>query len=67
MRILLAITLVLSLAACGKKKAPQAPADNAASEAAPAAEGAEEEKSTTAPIESEDAAPAGADPEEGGE
>lgn len=66
MRILLAITLVLSLAACGKKKAPQAPADNAATEAAPA-EAADEEKSTTAPIESEDAAPMGADPEEGGE
>lgn len=67
MRILLAITLVLSLAACGKKKAPQAPADNAATEAAPAAEPADVEQSTTAPTESEDPAPMGADPEEGGE
>lgn len=65
MRIALVLAFVLSLAACGKKKAPQAPAaDQTEMQADPNA--ADEEKDISAPMDSDDAATS-SDPEEGGE
>lgn len=63
MRIILAICLVFAMSACGSKKGPQSPANQA--EPAP-----EEEKSMTAPEPGDEAAPTDAstaDPCEGGE
>jgi predicted small lipoprotein YifL len=65
MRILLALVLIASLAACGKKKSPATPA------ATPAAESAtdDEMKEKSSPDADDDAAPdtKSADPQEGGQ
>jgi hypothetical protein len=65
MRILLATLLVLSLSACGKKKAPQAP--SGAQESGEGS-GADEEKNVNTPDDADDAKDMkSSDPDEGGE
>lgn len=64
---LFALVLVLSLAACGKKKAPASPSNATDTQAAPTEdEKADEEKSVTTPDENEEGANS-SDPCEGGE
>ena len=64
MRIALLIVLALALAACGKKKSPQAPASSTESEMTNDVE----EKSTDAPVDPDEAPTTrSSDPQEGGE
>jgi hypothetical protein len=67
MRIVLSLILVLSLAACGKKKAPHAPTGGS-QETNEAGSASEEEKNVNTPDDADDAKDMkSSDPEEGGE
>ncbi len=64
MRMVLVLLVALALGACGKKKAPQAPASSADEQMTREAE----EQDTSAPLEEDDPVDMrSADPQEGGE